>query len=152
MAKRTVKTKGSFVQRSSYQKVCFLLCILLFLLLDSTFGAIVLQYATLDEGIQLTAMSDSVVLHRDRIPVCTLRLSVKKPGFGAIRLNHTPLFDGVRFIAYRLVFEDGTPAFYQSSTLLLEEVELPRIWAELYNPLSSEEFRSTITIHLTVER
>ena len=46
----------------------------------------------------------------------------------------------------------GTPAFYQNNTLLLEEVELPCIWAELYNPLPSEEFRSTITIHLTVER
>jgi len=152
MAKRTAKTKPSYVQRSSQQKVLFLLCILLFLALDPTFGAIVLQYATLDEGIQLMPVTDGAVLQQERIPVCLLKLSVKKPGFGAIQLNNTPLFDGVRFIGYSLVFGGGTPAFYQSNTLLLEEVELPCIWAELYNPLPSEEFRSTITIHLTVER
>lgn len=129
-----------------------LLCLVLFFVMKPTSGAIVLQHITLDEGIRLTPMTDGVVLQTTRIPVCVLTFSIKKPGFGVIRMTHTPLFDGVRLVSYALVFEDGTPAVFQDNLIFSQEVELPCVWAELHNPLSSEGFYSTISIHLTVER
>ncbi len=125
---------------------------LLFITICPAFGAIVLQHVTFEEGMRIIDKENIVASDGTRIQVCSLTLTIKGPGFGTIRMTHTPLFDGVRLIGYDLVFEDGSPAVYHDRTLVPQEVELPCIWATLHTPLSGQEFGSTITISLTVER
>lgn len=130
------------------------LCLLLLLALSAAplFAAIVLQYTPLDEGFQLTGATGGIDGQSSRIPVCHLTLLVKRPGFGVVHFTHTPLFDGVRLVGYELVYEDGKPATAIRGGSLAQDIVLPCIWAQLSSPIDTENFRSTISVHLTVER
>lgn len=126
--------------------------VLLILCATPAFGAIVLHYTPLDEGLQLTRIVNGIDLQNPRIPVCHLTLSVKRPGFGMVHFTHTPLFDGTRFVAYKLVYEDGELVTYARGGVDAEDIVLPCIWAQLTSPIDNENFRSTISIYVTVER
>ncbi|MDX9914853.1 MAG: hypothetical protein RBS49_03095 [Sphaerochaeta sp.] len=152
MAKGVTETYTSAVQRESYQKILILACVLLIFIGQPLIGAIVLQHISLDEGIRMNEKESVIDPDGTRIKVCSLSLSIKGPGFGTIALTHTPLFDGMRLIGYTLVFEDGSPAHYSSNVLSPQEVDLPCVWAKLITPISGDQFQSTVTIHLKVER
>lgn len=132
--------------------VAFCLLILLTIPAAPLLGAIVLQYTPVDEGVRLTHVSTDIDRQNPRIPVCHLILSIKRPGFGTVQLTHTPLFDGVRFVGYELVWEDGEVITLIRQEVLSDEITLPGIWAQITSPIDNENFRSTITIHMTVER
>ncbi|MDY0304141.1 MAG: hypothetical protein RBQ65_05800 [Sphaerochaeta sp.] len=106
----------------------------------------------MDEGVRLTHVSTDIDRQNPRIPVCHLILSIKRPGFGTVQLTHTPLFDGVRFVGYELVWEDGEVITLIRQEVLSDEITLPGIWAQITSPIDNENFNSTITIHMTVER
>jgi hypothetical protein len=132
--------------------VAFCLLILLTIPAAPLLGAIVLQYTPVDEGVRLTHVSTDIDRQNPRIPVCNLTLSIKKPGFGTVQLTHTPLFDGVRLAGYELVYEDGEVITLIRQEVLSDEITLPGIWAQITSPIDNENFNSTITIHMTVER
>ena len=129
-----------------------LVCVLLIFIVQPAIGAIVLQHISLDEGIRMNEKVSVIDSSGTRIKVCSLSLSIKGPGFGTVALTHTPLFDGMRLVGYTLVFEDGSPAYYSSTALSPQEVELPCVWAKLTAPISGDQYQSTVTIHLKVER
>lgn len=127
--------------------VCMLVCILY-----PAFGAIVLQYADVAEGIDVTITDVPLDPLSMRVAVCRLSLFVKGPGLCEVRLTHTPLFDGARMVGYDLVYEDGPSARSRIYSAAPESIILPCIWARLTAPLGRgpSAYSSTITVHVTV--